>query len=103
MNDQARMATTIINQIISMQTADDQRAILNDLFARFGWPEREEYKVLNAQEVADRYGVYVRTVHDWLISGELQGFRESRKWYTRSDWVREFENKKAKQPKIKAM
>lgn len=101
MTDQARMATAIINQVISMQSADDQRVILFDLFSRFGWPEREEYKIMTVQDVVDRYGVYEGTVHGWLMSGELQGFKEARKWYTRSDWLRAFENTKSKQPKIK--
>lgn len=95
----ASMATTIINQIITMQSAEDQRVILSDLFSRFGWPDREEYRVLSDQDVAERYGVYIRTVQDWLISGELKGFKEARKWYTRSDWLREFENTKAAQSK----
>ena len=103
MPDQIQMATTIINQIITMQPANDQRKILSDLFSRFGWPDREEYRILTDQEVADRFSTTVRTVQDWLLSGELKGFKEARKWYSRTDWVREFENAKAKEPRIKAI
>lgn len=103
MPDQNQMAITIINQIIIMQPADDQRKILSDLFSRFGWPDREEYKVLTDQEVADRFKTTARTVQDWLLSGELKGFKEARKWYSRTDWVREFEDAKANEPRIKAI
>lgn len=103
MSDPIQMATAIINQIITMQSADNQRKILSDLFSRFGWPDKEEYKIMTDQEVADRFGVTIRTVQDWLLSGELNGFKEARKWYSRSDWVREFENAKSREPKIKAI
>lgn len=94
-----KMASAIINQIITMQNPEGQRALLSDLFTRYGWPEREEYKVLTDIAVAERFGVTIRTVQDWLLSGELKGFKEKRKWFTRSDWLREFENAKASQPK----
>lgn len=93
------MATALINQIITMQVAEDQQAILSDLFARFGWPDREEYKLLTDQDVAEMFGVNVRTVQDWMLAGELKGFKEARKWYTRTDWLREFENAKARESK----
>jgi hypothetical protein len=91
------MATAIINQIITMQAVEDQRAILGDLFARFGWPDRETYSILSDRDVAERFGVNLRTVQEWLVSGQLNGFKEARKWYTRTDWLREFENAKAKE------
>ncbi|WP_337101999.1 hypothetical protein [Paenibacillus sp. YIM B09110] len=91
----ASMATTIINHILSLQSAEDQRVILSDLYARFGWPNREEYTILTDRAVAEKFGVYVRTVQDWMLSGQLKGFKEARKWYTRSDWLREFEDAKA--------
>lgn len=103
MSDQIQMATTIINQIITMQPADNQRKILSDLFSRFGWPDREEYRIMTDQAVADRFDVTVRTVQDWLLSGELRGFKEARKWYSRTDWVREFEDAKSNEPRIKAI
>lgn len=95
-----KMASAIINQIITMQEPDDQRSILSDLFKRYGWPERESYQVLTDIEVAERFGVTIRTVQDWLLFGELQGFKERRKWFTRTDWLREFENSRAKEPKF---
>lgn len=103
MTDQIQMVSTIINQIITMQPADNQRKILSDLFSRFGWPEKEEYRIMTDQEVADRFNVTVRTAQDWLLSGELRGFKEARKWYSRTDWVREFENNKSSEPRIKAI
>ncbi|WP_438349903.1 helix-turn-helix domain-containing protein [Paenibacillus sp. FA6] len=103
MSEQIQMAITIINQIITMQSADNQRLILSDLFSRFGWLEKEEYQIMTDEEVAKRFGVTVRTVQDWLLSGELNGFKEARKWYSRTDWVREFENSKSSEPRIKAI
>jgi|GEM_PF-2663306 hypothetical protein len=95
LDNMVAMAISIINHIISMQSAEDQRVILSDLFARFGWPDREEYKLLTDHDVAEKFGVNIRTVQDWMLAGELKGFKEARKWYTRTDWVREFENAKA--------
>lgn len=95
------MASAIINQIITLQSPEGQRALLRDLFERYGWPEREEYRILSDIDVAERFGVYIRTVQDWLISGQLRGFKEARKWFTRTDWLREFENVRAEDPKLK--
>lgn len=95
MAEHGAMAEAIINQIISMQTPDDQRAILGSLFKRYALPDREEYTILTDQVVAEKYGVHIRTVQDWLLSGQLNGFKEARKWYTRTDWLRSFEDIKA--------
>lgn len=95
MSEKINLSIAIINQIITMQSSDDQRAILHDLFSRFGWPDREEYRIMTDKDVAERYGVMVQTVQYWLLDGELQGFKKAKKWYTRSDWLRDFENRNA--------
>lgn len=88
-------ATAIINQIIAMQSPDDQRSVLLDLTKRYDL-DAHQPTVVTDQEVSKKYGVHVNTVHTWLKNGDLRGFKEARKWYTRTDWLREFEDSKAK-------
>lgn len=95
MSEQAQMATAIINQIIGMQSVEDQRVVLSEVFKRYSLPTSERYEILTDQQAAERYGVHIRTLQDWLLSGELKGFKEARKWYTRTDWMREFEDARA--------
>lgn len=101
MSDHKNMAVAIINQIISMQSVEEQRYVLDDLFERYGLRERiNEPELLTDHVVAEKYGVHIITVQDWLKSGQLKGFKEARKWYTRTDWLREFEDVKASSPRI---
>lgn len=91
----AQMAIALINQIIAMQSPDDQRAVVADVIARYDHTPAVE--LLQDHDVAERYGVHIVRVREWLSRGELKGFKEARRWYTRSDWVKEFEERKAGQ------
>lgn len=94
MSNQAKMATAIINQIIGMQSVEDQRQVVLELFQRYALPESETYEIMTDHEVAERYNVHVNTVREWLASEQLKGFKEAKKWYSRTDWLREFEDSK---------
>lgn len=48
-------------------------------------------RLYSDRDVAERYGVHVRTAREWITSKRIKGFQLDRRWYSRADWLGEFE------------
>ena len=53
-------------------------------------------RIFSVKDVADRYGVHFRTVHNWIISGQLRAFKAGRKYQVTESAFIEFEQQATK-------
>ena len=53
-------------------------------------------RVFSVKDVADRYGVHFRTVHNWIKSGQLRAFKAGRKYQIAESAIVEFERQATK-------
>lgn len=53
-------------------------------------------RVFSVKDVAERYGVHFRTVHNWIKSGQLKAFKSGRKYQVTESAIIEFEQQATK-------
>lgn len=79
-----------IQLILDMLESADRQLVLQQLNNEHGL-KMDVARMYSDREVAERYGVHVRTVRSWITSGQLKGCQIDRYWYSRADWLNEFE------------
>ena len=50
-------------------------------------------RIFSVKDVAERYGVHFRTVHNWIKSGQLRAFKAGRKYQITESAIVEFEQR----------
>ena len=53
-------------------------------------------RVFSVKDVADRYGVHFRTVHNWIKTGQLRAFKAGQKYQVTESAIIEFEQQATK-------
>lgn len=91
MNHILTNAVNAIRSILSMLPPDDQHEALRQLTREHGMIQTDVPRMYSDQDVAERYGVHVRTARQWIVSGRLRGAQIAGRWYSRADWLNEFE------------
>lgn len=84
----------VVQLMLDMLEASEQQQVLQQLNREHG-QRIDVARMYSDQEVADRYGVHVRTAREWIASGRLKGCKVDRRWYSRADWLDEFEKQNA--------
>lgn len=93
---QATQTARIVNLLMDMLDADDRQLVLQQIGKEQGF-KVDIARLYSDRDVAERYGVHVRTAREWISSGKVKGCQIDRKWYSRADWLEEFERKSAEQ------
>ncbi|WP_337101996.1 helix-turn-helix domain-containing protein [Paenibacillus sp. YIM B09110] len=91
----SRIAQTVrvVQLMLDMLDASEQQLALQ-LNTEHG-QRMDVARLYSDKDVAERYGVHVRTARDWISSGRIRGFRMDRRWYSRADWLDEYEGQMA--------
>lgn len=79
-----------VQLILDMLDASDQQLVLQQLNKEHAL-SIDVARVYSDSELADRYGVDVRTARKWIVSGQVRGFKNGTRWYSRADWIDEYE------------
>lgn len=87
--------TRVIQLMMDMLDAAEQLLVLQQLNKDHGL-KVDVARLYSDREVAERYSVHVRTARDWIASGRLKGCQISGRWYSRADWLDEFESQSSK-------
>lgn len=53
-------------------------------------------RIFTVKDIAARYGVHFRTVHNWIKNGQLRAFKSGRKYQITESAVVEFEQQATK-------
>ena len=53
-------------------------------------------RIFSVKDVAERYGVHFRTVHNWIKSRKLRAFKAGRKYQVTERAIIEFEKQATK-------
>jgi hypothetical protein len=86
-------AINAIRSILHLIPEDQQREAIRQICRELGLQQLDVPRMYTDHEVAARYQVHVRTVRGWITGGRLRGCQIDRKWYSRADWLDEFERK----------
>ena len=89
-------ASRAIEHVLDMLDTDDRFMVLQEIRKSHGL-NTDVARMYSDKEVAERYGVYVRTARDWIIKKKLKGCQIGSKWYSRADWLDEFDKQQALQ------
>ena len=82
-----------IRNILHLIPEDQRQEAVRQLNREIGLQQLDVPRMYRDHEIAERYGVHVRTVRSWITSGRLRGCQIDRYWYSRADWLDEFERK----------
>lgn len=80
----------IVQLTIDLLNKSDQQLLIQQIIEDYGVQEMVP-KVFSDKELAERYDVDVRTARKWIVNGKIKGFKNDGRWYTRADWIDEFE------------
>lgn len=81
----------IVQLVLDMLETDEQELVLQKLNNELGI-RNDIARIYSDKDLAERYGVDVRTARKWISNGKIKGFQnENGRWYTRSDWIDEYE------------
>lgn len=80
----------IMQLILDMLDVTDRQLIIQQINKDYGVQDTVP-RVFSDKELADRYDVNVRTARKWIVSGKIKGFQNDGRWYTRADWIDEYE------------
>jgi len=86
-------AINAIRSILQLVPEDRRQETVRQINRELGLQQLDVPRMYRDHEIAERYGVHVRTVRSWITSGRLRGCQIDRKWYSRADWLDEFERK----------
>lgn len=86
-------AINAIRSILQLVPDDQRQEAVRQISKELGLQQLDVPRMYTDHEVAARYQVHVRTVRNWITSGRLRGCQIDRKWYSRADWLDEFERK----------
>jgi len=87
-------ATGLISQLLNWLEPDEQKEVVRSLADGYGIRSPSGLPAIYTdQQVAERYNVSVYTVREWLTSGKLKGFKESRQWLVREPELSAFEDR----------
>jgi len=90
-------AINAIRSILQLVPDDQRQEAVRQISKELGLQQLDVPRMYTDHEVAARYQVHVRTVRNWITSGRLRGCQIDRKWYSRADWLDEFERKEVTQ------
>lgn len=76
--------------MLDMLPAPEQHLVLQQLNKQHGF-SIDVARIYSDKDIAERYGVHVRTAREWIISGRLKGCQIDRYWYSRADWLDQFD------------
>ena len=82
-----------MRSILQLVPDDQRQEAVRQISKELGLQQLDVPRMYTDHEVAARYQVHVRTVRNWITSGRLRGCQIDRKWYSRADWLDEFERK----------
>lgn len=82
--------TRIIQTLLDSLDSADQQLVLKRIIDERG-PQNDVARMYSDTEVAERYGVHVRTVRIWMADGYLKGCQIASRWYSRADWLNDFD------------
>jgi uncharacterized protein (DUF1697 family) len=82
-----------MRSILQLVPDDQRQEAVRQISKELGLQQLDVPRMYTDHEVAARYQVHVRTVRNWITSGRLRGCRIDRYWYSRADWLDEFERK----------
>lgn len=80
----------VVQLMLDMLDTSDRQLVLQQLNKEHGL-RSDVARMYSDKDLADRYGVNVRTARDWIVSGKLRGCQICGRWYSRADWIDEFE------------
>jgi uncharacterized protein (DUF1697 family) len=86
-----------MRSILQLVPDDQRQEAVRQISKELGLQQLDVPRMYTDHEVAARYQVHVRTVRNWITSGRLRGCRIDRYWYSRADWLDEFERKEMTQ------
>ncbi|QMV44439.1 helix-turn-helix domain-containing protein [Cohnella cholangitidis] len=87
-------ATGLITQLLGWLDKDEQTEVVRSLANGYGIHAHSCLPAIYTdQQVAERYNLSVYTVREWLKSGKLKGYKESRQWYVREPDLETFERR----------
>lgn len=85
--------TRAVQLLLDMLEATDRQLVMQQLNKEHGF-QIDVARMYSDQEVAERYGVHVRTARSWIASGKLLGCQIEKRWYSRADWLDHFDQAK---------
>lgn len=88
-------AINAIRSVLLLIPEDQRQDAIRQLSRELGVGQLDVPRMYRDHEIAERYGVHVRTVRSWITSGRLRGCQIDRYWYSRADWLDEFERKES--------
>lgn len=88
-------AINAIRSILQLIPDDQKQEAVRQISKELGLQQLDVPRMYRDHDIAERYGVCVVTVRKWIASGRLRGCQIDRKWYSRADWLDEFERKEA--------
>lgn len=86
-------AINAIRSILLLIPEDQRQDAIRQISREVGAVQLDVPRMYRDHDIAERYGVCVQTVRKWITSGRLRGCQIDRKWYSRADWLDEFERK----------
>ncbi|WP_044480480.1 MerR family transcriptional regulator [Paenibacillus antibioticophila] len=87
--------TKVMRSILEMLDVPEQKLAIQQISKEYA-VEDSVPRAYSDAELAQRYDVNVRTARKWLAAGKIKGFQnDDGRWYTRADWVDEYELTKA--------
>ncbi len=87
---QVTQTARIVQLMLDMLATEQQQLVLQQLNKEHGL-RSDVARMYSDREVAERYDIHVRTAREWIASGRLRGCQIDRRWYSRADWLDEFE------------
>lgn len=82
--------TRIMQLMLDMLNASDRELVMQQLNRDYGIQD-DVARIYSDKELSERYNVDVRTARKWIVNGKIKGFKNDGRWYTRADWIDEFE------------
>ncbi len=82
--------TRLMQVILDTLDAYDRQAVIQQVNKEYGIQDNIP-RVYSDKELAERYNVNVRTARKWITNGKIKGFQNDGRWYTRADWIDEYE------------
>jgi excisionase family DNA binding protein len=89
---QVEQTSRVIQMLLDMLQSADRQLVLQQLNKEHGL-RVDVARLYSDKEMAERYDVHVRTVRMWIANGRLTGCQIAGRWYSRADWMDEFEQK----------
>ncbi|MEK4513635.1 helix-turn-helix domain-containing protein [Paenibacillus sp. FSL K6-2524] len=83
-------STRVLQTVLDMLDTPDRQFVIQQLNKDYGFQDTVP-RVYSDKELAERYEVNIRTARKWIVNGKIKGFQNDGRWYTRADWIDDYE------------